>query len=229
MVDERVDLVKTFVRGANDAYAAEVLIDMDSKSVSSDPIVWNVPNKLSAARIVLAVACFLAIAFGWYVLSLMLFLLAALTDWLDGYWARRFGQITQLGRILDPFADKVIICGAFIMLSAIDGSRITPWMAVLVTARELLVTALRGLCEGRSIDFSAKWAGKVKMVLQCLAVTLSLWGLSSFGADASPAFKSLLVGSVWLSLAATLYSGWGYIRLALEMMADDTDGAEDGR
>ncbi len=193
---------------------------MRTEPTAPAPTVWNIPNQLSASRIVLALACFLTIALGWYFVSLVLFLLAALTDWLDGYWARKFGMITQLGRILDPFADKVIICGTFIMLAGIEGSQIFRWMAVLVTGRELLVTALRGLCEGRNIDFSAKWAGKVKMVFQCLAVALSLWGLSAWSGENTPGFKSLLIASIWLSLAATLYSGWGYIRLASEMMTE---------
>ena len=66
------------------------------------------------------------------------------TDWLDGYWARKYGQVTTLGRILDPFVDKIIICGTFIFLAAVPGSRrVAAWMAVVVVGRELLVTALR--------------------------------------------------------------------------------------
>lgn len=187
--------------------------------------VWNVPNKLSAARIVLALACFITICFGWYLASLLLFLVAAATDWLDGYWARKYNQITQLGRILDPFADKVIICGTFILLSAIDGSLIAAWMAVVVTARELLVTALRSLIEGRAMDFSAQWAGKWKMVLQCAAVAMSLYRLSTLGTGnpTSPVFDNLLVGVVLASLAATVYSGWGYVKLAIDMLTQ-SDG-----
>ena len=191
-------------------------------------IVWNVPNRLSAARIVLAIVCFATIGAGWYLLSLLLFLAAAATDWLDGYWARKYDQITQLGRILDPFADKVIVCGTFILLGSIDGSLIAAWMAVVVTARELLVTALRGLLEGRSMDFSAKWAGKWKMVLQCAAVAMSLWRLSQLGdaSPSSPMFDNLLILVVLASIVATVWSGWGYVKLAIDMLQEST-AAED--
>lgn len=186
----------------------------------SDGLVWNVPNYLSAARIVLAIVCFVAICLEWYLAGLILFVAAAATDWLDGYWARKFNQITQLGRILDPFADKIIICGTFILLGAIDGSLIAAWMAVVVTARELLVTALRSLLEGRSVDFSAKWAGKWKMVLQCAAVGMSLWRLhtQSGGVEASIVFDNLLLLVVIGAILITIYSGWGYVRLAIDLL-----------
>jgi CDP-diacylglycerol---glycerol-3-phosphate 3-phosphatidyltransferase len=196
----------------------------------ADRISWNIPNQLSAARIVMALLSFVTICFGWYLVSLVLFLIATATDWIDGYWARRHNQITQFGRILDPFADKVIICGTFILLGAIDGSLIAAWMAVVVTARELLVTALRSLIEGRSMDFSARWVGKWKMVLQCAAVAMSLWRLSTLGTGnpTSPVFDNVLVGVVLASLVATVYSGWGYLRLAVDMISKSNVGSANG-
>jgi len=197
------------------------------KTPSQDGIVWNVPNKLSAARIGLALVSFVTICQGWYLLSLVLFLTAAATDWLDGYWARKYNQITQLGRILDPFADKVIVCGTFILLGAIEGSLVSAWMAVVVTGRELLVTALRSLIEGKQMDFSAKWAGKWKMVFQCAAIAMSLWRLHvlSAGSETSLAFDNLLIGVVWLSIVATIYSGWGYVQLAADMLTGNNPQA----
>ena len=73
--------------------------------------ILNVPNQLTIARLVLSIVCFVFLAFDCYLVALVLFVLAAGTDWVDGFWARRYGQITRLGRILDPFADKIIICG----------------------------------------------------------------------------------------------------------------------
>ena len=107
--------------------------------------------------------------------AFVLFIVAAGTDWLDGYYARKYGQVTTLGRILDPFADKVIVCGTFIFLAAIPEyaasapgacGRGWSWSS---WARELLVTALRSFLEERGSDFSANMAGKLKMVLQCVA------------------------------------------------------------
>ena len=86
--------------------------------MSSEPSpssqVLNIPNQITIARMALAIAFFAVVPFGWYWLGLALFSVAAATDWVDGYWARKYGQVTKLGRILDPFADKLIICGAFI-------------------------------------------------------------------------------------------------------------------
>src|SRR5690606_10334189 len=109
-----------------------------------------------------------------------------------------------------------------ILLGAVPGSLIPAWVAVVVTGRELLVTALRGICEGKNMNFSARWAGKWKMVLQCLAVGLSLWRLSQDPTQGSPAwFDSLLIGVVWITLFVTLYSGWEYVRLAMAMLRDE--------
>src|SRR5262245_28690584 len=82
-------------------------------------VVWNVPNILTVARLVLSVVCFVCFVGEWYLAALIFFAIAAGTDWVDGFWARRYGQITKLGRILDPFADKIIICGTFIFLAAV--------------------------------------------------------------------------------------------------------------
>jgi CDP-diacylglycerol--glycerol-3-phosphate 3-phosphatidyltransferase len=148
-------------------------------------VLFNVPNQITIARLVLSIALFVLIEIGsrtaspgYYLAAMVVFIIAAGTDWMDGYWARKYGQVTTLGRILDPFVDKVIICGAFIFLAALPPSGLTAWMAVVVVARELLVTALRSFLEGEGIDFSAAMSGKLKMVAQCLAAGWSLYRLS---------------------------------------------------
>jgi CDP-diacylglycerol--glycerol-3-phosphate 3-phosphatidyltransferase len=196
--------------------------------LEAKPKVWNVPNQLTAARVVLSVICFVLLAFDLYQPALFLFAVAAGTDWFDGYWARKYGQITQLGRVLDPFADKVIICGTYVFLAAVDSSGIVPWMAVVVIARELLVTALRSFFEERQIDFSAKWAGKWKMVFQCLAVGLSLYRLGRYFNPRYPVVDWIatppewltysLHAMVWIAIVLTIYSGWEYVRAALRML-----------
>ena len=200
--------------------------------------VWNVPNQLTVARLVLSIFCFVFLAVDWYLTALVLFVIAAGTDWVDGFWARRYGQITQLGRIMDPFADKIVICGTFIFLAAVppvyaatgldaSASEIWAWMAVVVVARELLVTALRSFFEEHGTDFSAKWSGKWKMLLQCAAVALSLWRLWYYSFDATtqrwtfePAHWStwLLRLVVWAAVLLTIYSGWVYVQMALRML-----------
>jgi CDP-diacylglycerol--glycerol-3-phosphate 3-phosphatidyltransferase len=192
---------------------------------SPSKVIFNIPNQITVARLFLSIACFAFLGTGFYLVALILFALAAGTDWIDGYWARRYQQITQLGRILDPFADKFLICGVFIFLAAVPKSEIVPWMAVLVVAREMLVTGIRSFFEEKGVDFSASWAGKWKMVFQCAAVLLSLFKLTclkggEFTPPASAWLDPLLVTLVWIAIAMTVYSGWGYVRTALRLVRE---------
>src|SRR2546425_4951265 len=118
---------------------------------NKQPSVLNVPNLLTVPRLVLAVVFFAFLAAHWFKTSFVLFVVAASTDWLDGYLARRRGETTTLGRILDPFVDKVIVLGAFIFLLPIADSAVMAWMVTVVVARELLVTGLRSYLEGESV------------------------------------------------------------------------------
>jgi CDP-diacylglycerol--glycerol-3-phosphate 3-phosphatidyltransferase len=141
----------------------------------------NVPNFLTLLRIFFAVAVFYFAAVKHYDGCILFFILAALTDFVDGWWARHFKQITVFGRIMDPFADKFLICGAFVCLIAVPELTydkagypawllLQPWMVIVIFGRELLVTSLRSFVESTGSDFSAKWIGKWKMGLQCAAV-----------------------------------------------------------
>ncbi len=202
----------------------------DSTATSPTPTVWNFPNQLTLARIVLALALFLFLPLGWYKTSIVLFVITVGTDWLDGYWARKYQQITQFGRVVDPFADKLLICGTFILLAAVPPltngtwpSGIAAWMAVVVTGRELLVTALRTFVEQSGGDFSAKWVGKWKMALQCLAALWSMVHLT-YVDQAANAWRTVppawithgLTISVWAMVLLTLYSGVSYVRSAVD-------------
>ncbi len=173
--------------------------------------IWNVPNFLTAVRFGLSIVVFVLIPLQLYMPALVVFVVAASTDWIDGYWARRFGQVTQLGRVFDPFVDKIIICGVFIFLVAEPGSEIEAWMAVVIVAREMLVTALRGFIEQSGGDFSAKMAGKLKMVFQCVAAGASLLVLS-YGQKPTPSWLDwTLFVFVWLAILSTIYSGMEYV------------------
>ncbi len=195
---------------------------MTSSTVStSNSNIFNVPNMISAARLVLSCVLFVLIPLHYYWLALILFVVAAGTDWIDGWYARKFNQVTQLGRILDPFCDKILICGAYILLAVEMKdlfpwfAQITGWMAVVVVGRELLVTVLRSLIEGAGGDFSAKMAGKLKMVFQCVAVGSCLVALAIKAGSAPVVLPVWLewsvIGSVWLSVVSTLHSGYLYL------------------
>lgn len=190
--------------------------------------VLNLPNQLTSLRLLLAVVMFTLLAVDrYYLTSVILFILAAGTDWLDGYFARKYDLVTTLGRILDPFADKVIVCGTFIFL--VSAPRLIhdpsfwvlqPWMVVVIVGRELLVTALRSFLEERGSDFSAKMSGKLKMVLQCVAAGASLFYLSF--TDQPPGFPAwvwwVMVFSTWAAVVLTVYSGLVYIQAAARLL-----------
>ena len=149
----------------------------------------NIPNILTLVRILFAIIVFVMIGLVRYDLALLFFVLAAVTDFLDGWWARHFKQITVFGRVMDPFADKFLICGVFVCLLAVPELTsdkggypawlmLQPWMVIIILGRELIVTTLRAFIEGVGGDFSAKWLGKLKMMLQCTAVIFALLYLS---------------------------------------------------
>jgi CDP-diacylglycerol--glycerol-3-phosphate 3-phosphatidyltransferase len=173
--------------------------------------VFNVPNQLTAARLVLSIAVFVLIIAEFYLGAMIVFIVAASTDWIDGYWARRFNQVTKLGRVFDPFVDKILICGTFILLGAEKGSGIEAWMAVVVFGREMLVTVLRSFIEQHGGDFSAKMAGKLKMVFQCVTVVVSLWVLKTGPAATEDWLRWTLFGLAWLAVLSTVQSGLGYV------------------
>jgi len=177
---------------------------------------WNVPNLLTSIRLALAIAVIGLIHCHWFMAALVTFVVAAGTDWMDGYWARKYGQVTKLGRIFDPFVDKIIICGTFIALVAIPNSGIVAWMAVVVVGRELLVTSLRGIIEGAGGDFSATCWGKWKMVFQCLAVVMSLAYLMQGETSSWPEW--LRTASIWLAVLVTVYSGFDYTLAAARVL-----------
>ena len=171
---------------------------------------FNIPNELTAARFLLSIVVFVLIPLNYYLAALIIFSVAVMTDWVDGYWARRLGQVSKLGRILDPLVDKIIICGTFIVLAIKPDSGIAVWVATVVLCRELLVTALRSFIEQRGGDFSANKAGKLKMVLQCAAIIASLIVLT-YGRDESP--TGMIWASrvfVWIAIISTVQSGLGY-------------------
>ncbi|MCC7083898.1 MAG: CDP-diacylglycerol--glycerol-3-phosphate 3-phosphatidyltransferase [Pirellulales bacterium] len=187
----------------------------------------NFPNQVTSVRLILAVVLFVLLHFQFYGVGFWLFLIAAGTDWLDGFWARRYGQITILGRMLDPFVDKVIIVGTYIFLAADPNSGLKAWMAVLVLGRELLVTALRSFLEQQGADFSAALSGKLKFILQCTAAGASLFWLSYIPnsppiipqSTAGPGWVQVVaVVSIWSMIVVTIYSGYDYVRAAIRLI-----------
>jgi CDP-diacylglycerol--glycerol-3-phosphate 3-phosphatidyltransferase len=141
-------------------------------------------------------------------LAAVIFTAAAVTDLLDGYIARRTGQITKLGKLLDPIADKLLVLSALILLVNVD--RVGALVAILIIARELTVTGVRAMAAGERMIIAAQTMGKYKMALQVVAIVLLIldgtW-VAEFG-------NVYLVGSatLYLSLVLGYVSGWQYVR-----------------
>lgn len=175
----------------------------------------QLPNAITLARVVVGLVSFvfLDLAGGAVVdttrmwVAFWLFMLAACTDFLDGWLARRWKQVTPLGRVLDPFADKVLTCGAMILLLEFPAARaiLPDWVVVIVVAREFLVTAVRGAMETAGHAFPADKLGKWKMVLQCASCA----GLMTIVAGARIWYETTIVVT-WLALLLTVVSGLQY-------------------
>jgi len=182
----------------------------------------NVPNVLSFIRIPLAVALFACIVQQFWFAGLLLFVIACVTDWLDGWWARRYGPLTLVGRNLDPLADKILVCGAFIYLIPVESAGILPWMVTVVVGRELLVTGIRGIVEATGQKFGADWFGKLKMGLQCAVVIgvllIQWWRTAGFSSSLLEGLENVQLVLLWLMLAATVGSGVQYIVKAARML-----------
>jgi CDP-diacylglycerol--glycerol-3-phosphate 3-phosphatidyltransferase len=182
----------------------------------------NVPNQITLGRLMLALVFFALLSFyspvetgRQWILSacFWIFLIAALTDIVDGWLARTWQQVTSFGRICDPVVDKVMVCGAFVFfasglfygpdpqsperLTNITG--VQPWMVVVILLRELLVSAIRSFSEAQGDSFAATWVGKLKMFIQAATVCVVLGVLAWY----PESLAWLRITAVWLTVVAT--------------------------
>ncbi len=171
---------------------------------------YNIPNLLAFIRLLCAPLMYLllvnrdlpffeGIHYSWLDYgAAFLFVLASVTDFFDGYIARTFNQVTLLGAILDPLADKMLTLAGFLGLMLLG--RADAWAIYLILTRELFITGLRVSAISQGIDISASWMGKVKTVSQMFAIGFLLMEWPG---------ASLLL---WIAVALTLYSGYEYVR-----------------
>jgi len=171
---------------------------------------FNIPNTLAFIRLLLAPVMFfllvnrdsaflIEIHYTWLdYIAAFIFVVASATDFFDGYVARTFNQITTLGKILDPLADKMLTLAGFLGLMMLD--RASVWAIFLILTRELFITGLRVSAVSQGLDIAASLMGKIKTVVQMIAIGFLLmkW----------PGAEILL----WIAVALTLYSGYEYVR-----------------
>jgi CDP-diacylglycerol--glycerol-3-phosphate 3-phosphatidyltransferase len=212
----------------------------------------QIPNLITIARLALTVVFFALLnvhqsaTFArtmW--IAFVIFVVATLTDILDGYLARAWKVESAFGRVVDPFVDKILVCGAFVFFAGtafinqdelvnfhkdISITGVAPWMVVVMIGREFLITSLRGLAEAKGIDFRADWSGKLKMFIQSVAIGAII-------VDVATAYRPdiMTLGSaptyipwvrltrdilIWTTLAATVLSAIGYILRARRVIDD---------
>jgi CDP-diacylglycerol--glycerol-3-phosphate 3-phosphatidyltransferase len=194
----------------------------------------NLPNKLTISRFVLTIA-FLVVMFSEVpyhrTIALALFIAGGVSDFLDGYLARRHKLITNFGILMDPLADKIMVCSAFI---AFVGLKLMPaWMVVIIVARELAITGLRLLAVSKQVVLAAEGYGKHKTISQIVAIISILVGISyqEWGVPGSSIFGFELFGSpwlrwftpitIWVAVGLTFFSGWLYLWRNRALYLDD--------
>lgn len=213
----------------------------------------QLPNALTVFRVILAIGFFVMISL-WagpgphagrgapagpldltLILCASLFIVAAITDALDGYFSRRWGVTSVFGRVMDPFADKVLVIGAFTYLAgptfqvALDTGKILhvsgvlPWMVVLILSRELLVTSIRGVVESKGRSFQATLSGKLKMIVQSSAVPTILLAIAILDVSPGSVGRHLIDIVVWVTVGVTLWSGVPYIQRGIAALSESSD------
>lgn len=170
---------------------------------------WNLPNTITVVRVAIIPVVMVLMLYGdrWTSLAAAtLFILAALSDVLDGYLARRMGLVSTFGAFLDPLADKLLVSTAMVMLIPLD--RIPAWMVALFLMREMTVTALRSIAASEGLIISASPLGKKKTAYQLTALSFLIIHHPLMGFDVHSVGMVLL----WFALFYTMLSGWDYLR-----------------
>jgi CDP-diacylglycerol--glycerol-3-phosphate 3-phosphatidyltransferase len=185
----------------------------------------NLPNAITLSRLVLTGIFVAAVGFPGdpgYAIALATFSIAAATDWLDGYLARKMGLVTPLGKLLDPLADKILVCAAFVFFSAqpVGGYHCPVWVTALIIAREFLVTGLRQIAVEAGQVLAADRLGKWKTTFQLIfCITGLVWltfehssgGIAGPLRDLADPAGWLRPVSLWAAVALTMISGWNYV------------------
>jgi len=187
---------------------------VNGRFLDDDDTAVNLPNAITIGRIFLVpllVVVLLTKFEGRLILGVRqvlksdtIFGIASLTDWLDGYLARRRKQVTPLGQFMDPLADKLLITAALVSLVQMDLAQ--SWMVVVILGREIAVTVLRSLAQSRGVSIPASPLGKFKMASQVTAVLLLILG------EDVPVFAALGTVALWIALVTAVVSAWDYYR-----------------
>nr|WP_106784327.1 CDP-diacylglycerol--glycerol-3-phosphate 3-phosphatidyltransferase [Lysinibacillus timonensis] len=182
----------------------------------------NIPNKITVSRICL-IPIFVIVMifdFGWgnmtflgaempveHFVGALIFIVASCTDWVDGYYARKYNLVTNLGKFLDPLADKLLVSAAFIVL--VELGYAPSWIIIIILSREFAVTGLRAILAGHGEVVAASQLGKIKTWAQIVAIALLLLHNTIFVMFGIPMDMIML----YIALFFTIWSGWDYFYL----------------
>jgi CDP-diacylglycerol--glycerol-3-phosphate 3-phosphatidyltransferase len=185
-------------------------VGLDAPPVEETTVkILNVPNLLSLSRI-LSVPVFVILMLEpspmRALMAGVVFSLASATDWLDGYLARRWGQVTKIGKLLDPVADKILIMSALVILVEIDILR--AWIAIVFIAREFAVTGLRSIASSEGMVISAETLGKYKVGAQITAVVALLL---NYYLDTTW-LNTIGWSALWIAMVLSVYSAVRYFK-----------------
>lgn len=167
----------------------------------------NTPNKLTVLRMIMVPFFVLFMLTGWggeasKWISLVIFVVASATDWLDGYLARKYNLVTNFGKFMDPLADKLLVCSAMICL--IETGKLAAWIVIVIIAREFIISGFRLIAVENGVVIAANYWGKFKTVSQMIMIILLIADLGGFFAVVETLF-------IWLSVALTIISLVTYI------------------
>ena len=167
----------------------------------------NTPNKLTIARMIIVPFLVIFLLTGWggeanRYISLTLFVVASVTDWFDGYLARKNNLVTNFGKFMDPLADKLLVCSA--MICMIDLKRLPAWFVIIIIAREFIISGFRLIAAENGIVIAANYWGKFKTASQMIMIILLILHFDGI-------FVILEQIFIWLSLALTIISLITYI------------------
>ena len=167
----------------------------------------NTPNKLTVARMILVPFLVLFMLTGWgrdwnRFICLAIFVVASITDWFDGYLARKNNLVTNFGKFMDPLADKLLVCSAMICFIELD--RLPAWIVIIIIGREFIISGFRLIAAENGVVIAANYWGKFKTVSQMIMIILLMLGLGGI-------FEILTQIFIWLSVALTVISLLTYI------------------
>ena len=171
----------------------------------------NLPNKLTMGRIFAIPVFIVVFLMGYRYVATVIFILAAITDMLDGKIARKYNLVTNFGKLMDPLADKLLVTSALVCM--VQTGVVPGWMVIVILAREFAITGLRSVAASEGVVIAAAWSGKIKTVTQMIAIIFLLIGNWPFELISVPFAQIML----WIAVIMTVYSGAEYIYKSREL------------